>query len=329
MADGDTESRSSAANPTSANPLSQYSTAPAGDTRSSSDEDDIHSNSGKDSASTLQRHAHTARRDDEKTRSHYRSNVTNYGSNSNSNNTVIGLLPTSATSTPAPTHKHILPLAENLIAPLSSAPLILDSAIIADPLSFFLGNDQVERDPSGFGLGSVADGLPSSSNGRRHTTEHVCLFRSHRLLQAQAATLALNPLHTLTRHRLRQLCRNLERQVRQTVREQTNDAVEKVAENDGVNAEQQQAIVDAARRNCHRLLTGLLDVAASSLREIASSLGEGVMDPGFGVEVGSSSSGRRNSNSGLHNGGSGSNISENQVRFFFFLSNLERRMMLW
>lgn len=201
-------------------------------------------------------------------------------------------------------HKH-LPLLSSPEPTMGVMPLYMGTDSNAEPLSFFLDNAQFDRDPSDFGLGSVVDGMANfSSTGRpSHTTEQLCLFRSHRLLQAEAAAVALSPLHTMTRQRLRKISGNLARQVQQTVREQTDEAVKRVAESNSASDERQQAIVDAARRNCHRLLTVLVDETTSSLKDIAGSLANGVLDPGF--SLGTSSGGRGTSSTGLCRHGSG------------------------
>lgn len=217
-------------------------------------------------------------------------------------------------------HKHLplLPSPEPTISPMP--PYVgIDSN--SDPLSLFLGNAQFDRDPSDFGLGSVVDGMANfSSTGRQsHTTEQLCLFRSHRLLQAEAAVVALSPLHNMTRQRLTQMSDNLARQVRQTVREQTNAAVERVAESNGASDERQQAIINAARRNCHRLLAVLIDQTTSSLKDIPGSLTNGELDPGFSLGIGGG--GRGCSSTGLHRrrgssggGGNGFGTENRQVK---------------
>lgn len=145
-----------------------------------------------------------------------------------------------------------------------------------DPMASLLGNGPCDSDPSGFGLGSVADG---TFRGRSRTIEMLSLFRSQKLLQAEAASIALNPMYVLNRSRLRHISSTLTRQIRQTVRDHTDAAVERMSNlADGASPKQQHEVVDGVRRNCHRVLTVYLDAARSSLREIFVSTGDGSVE---------------------------------------------------
>lgn len=157
----------------------------------------------------------------------------------------------------------------------------------SDPLSFFLASGRSDRDPFGFGIGSVADG---TFGERQPTTEELYLFRSHRLLQAEAVSVATSPSHASTRQRFGLVSATLARQVRMKVLEQTNAAVERVRGLGGcASASQQQDIINVERRTCHRMLSGILDHATSSLREISGSSGGGaggdaMIDSGLGFD---------------------------------------------
>lgn len=151
----------------------------------------------------------------------------------------------------------------------------------SDPLSFFLSSGRGNSDPLGFGLGSVADG---TFGGRKATPEELLLFRSHRLLQAEAVGLAIGPLHSsggtnaaYVRKRLGLVSTAVERQLRLKVLEQTNTAVEGVrALGDGASPAQQQSVINAERRNCHRVLSGVLDEGTATLRELSTTGGGGL-----------------------------------------------------
>lgn len=144
-----------------------------------------------------------------------------------------------------------------------------------DPLSYFLTSGHTDDDPFGFGVGSVADG---TFGGRKPTPEELLLFRSHRLLQAQAVGVAIggrskttssSPDAAHVHKRFGLVSAALARQMRMKVLEQTNAAVECVRAL-GPNAlpTQQEDVIDVERRNCHRMLAGILDAATSTLREI-------------------------------------------------------------
>ncbi|CAM9963053.1 unnamed protein product, partial [Laminaria digitata] len=167
---------------------------------------------------------------------------------------------------------HLLPSSDTQIVNLPQA-YVPDNS---DPLSFFLASGRSDRDPFGFGVGSVADG---TFGGRKPTSEELLLFRSHRLLQAEAVSVALGPSHTSSaaiRQRFALISTGLARQVRMKVLEQTNAAVECVRALGGsASANQQQDMINAERRTCHRLLAGILDRATSSLREISCSNSNG------------------------------------------------------
>lgn len=158
----------------------------------------------------------------------------------------------------------------------------------SDPLSFFLASGRSDRDSFGFGIGSVADG---TFGGRQPTTEELYLFRSHRLLQAEAVSVATAPSHASIRQRFGLVSTTLARQVRMKVLEQTNAAVERVRGLGGcASASEQQDIINVERRTCHRMLSGILDHATSSLREILGSIGAGgaggeaMIDSGLGYD---------------------------------------------
>lgn len=160
----------------------------------------------------------------------------------------------------------------------------------SDPLSFFLDSGKSDRNPFGFGVGSVADG---SFGGRKPTVEELLLFRSHRLLQAAAVSVAMlsgnrdaSPLqaslsssHSATgnaaaavRQQFGVIGTILARQIRLKVLEQTNLAIERVrALGNSATPGQQQDIINAERRSCHRLLVVILDTATSSLQELSGS----------------------------------------------------------
>ena len=163
---------------------------------------------------------------------------------------------------------HPLPSSDTQIVNLPQA-YVPDNS---DPLSFFLASGRSDRDPFGFGVGSVADG---TFGGRKPTSEELLLFRSHRLLQAEAVSVAIGPSHNSSasiRQRFALISTGLARQVRMKVLEQTNAAVECVRALGGsASANQQQDMINAERRTCHRLLAGILDRATSSLREISCS----------------------------------------------------------
>lgn len=129
-----------------------------------------------------------------------------------------------------------------------------------NPLAYLLSNGPTNTDPSGFGLGSVADGTLGE---RPRTTEELRLFRSQKLLQAEAASVALNPLYGEKRKKLCQISSNLARQVRQAVRDHAS-AASGLLPHLG-----QEDIMDGLRENCHRVLTGFLDAARSALSEIS------------------------------------------------------------
>ncbi|CAM9266252.1 unnamed protein product [Ectocarpus sp. 13 AM-2016] len=162
----------------------------------------------------------------------------------------------------------------------------------SDPLSFFLSSGRGDSDPLGFGLGSVADG---TFGGRKATPEELMLFRSHRLLQAEAVGVVIGPLHSSSgadaayvRKRLGLVSRAVERQVRLKVLEQTNAAVEGVrALGEGAPPAQQQSVINAERRNCHRVLSGVLDEGTATLRELSTTGGGGLggvnVDMGMGM----------------------------------------------
>lgn len=172
----------------------------------------------------------------------------------------------------------------------------------SDPLSFFLASGKSDGDPLSFGVGSVADG---TFGGRKPTREELLLFRSHRLLQAEAVLVATGLSYSAspaTRQRFGLISTTLARQVRMQVLDQTNAAVACVRALGGcASAVQQQEIINIERRTCHRLLVGILDNAASSLRILAGNsstrsntngscvapAGSG-MDSGFGIDVGRS-----------------------------------------
>ncbi|CAM9756564.1 unnamed protein product, partial [Ectocarpus sp. 4 AP-2014] len=148
-----------------------------------------------------------------------------------------------------------------------------------------------ESDPLGFGLGSVADG---TFGGRKATPEELMLFRSHRLLQAEAVGVAIGPLHSsggadagYVRKRLGLVSTAVERQLRLKVLEQTNAAVEGVrALGEGAPPAQQQSVINAERRNCHRVLSGVLDEGTATLRELSTTGGGGL--GGVSVDMGMS-----------------------------------------
>lgn len=159
----------------------------------------------------------------------------------------------------------------------------------SDPLSFFLTSGRGDSDPFGFGVGSVADG---TFGGRKPKEEELMLFRSHRLLQAEAVGVAIGPSQassadaTHVRKRFSLASGALSRHVRLKVLEQTNAALERVrALGTGASSAQQQDAIAAERRTCHRMLTGVLDAATSALREISASCGGGSVELG-GVAVG-------------------------------------------
>ncbi|CAM9857381.1 unnamed protein product [Ectocarpus sp. 12 AP-2014] len=159
----------------------------------------------------------------------------------------------------------------------------------SDPLSFFLSSGRGNSDPLGFGLGSVADG---TFGGRKATPEELMLFRSHRLLQAEAVGVAIGPLHSsggadaaYVRKRLGLVSTAVERQLRLKVLEQTNAAVEGVrALGEGAPPAQQQSVINAERRNCHRVLSGVLDEGTATLRELSTTGGGGL--GGVSVDIG-------------------------------------------
>lgn len=151
-----------------------------------------------------------------------------------------------------------------------------------DPLSYILACGQNDKDPFRFGLGSVDDG---TFGGHKPTPEQLLLFRSHRLLQAEAVGVAIGGLSLsaaaasgspdATAHmpnkRFGLICAALSRQIRIKVLEQTNAAVDRVhALGDDAPHSQQQEVIDMERRNCHRMLAGILDAATSTLREIVT-----------------------------------------------------------
>lgn len=168
----------------------------------------------------------------------------------------------------------------------------------ADPLSFFLASGRSDRDPFGFGVGSVADG---TFGGLQPTSEQLLLFRSHRLLQAEAVSVAIGKAHSSSasvRQRFSIVSTTLARRVRLKVLEQTNSAVERVRGLGGsASASQQQDIINVERRACHHMLASILDNATDSLREISDGSSSGniggaagadgaVTDSGFGGEIG-------------------------------------------
>lgn len=162
----------------------------------------------------------------------------------------------------------------------------------SDPLSFFLSSGRGDSDPLGFGLGSVADG---TFGGRKATPEELMLFRSHRLFQAEAIGVAIGPLHSsggtnaaYVRKRLGLVSTAVERQLRLKVLEQTNTTVEGVrALGEGAPPAQQQSVINAERRNCHRVLSGVLDEGTATLRELSTTGGGGLggvsVDMGMGM----------------------------------------------
>ncbi|CAM9115440.1 unnamed protein product, partial [Scytosiphon promiscuus] len=165
----------------------------------------------------------------------------------------------------------------------------------SDPLSFFLASGRGDSDPFGFGVGSVADG---TFGGRKPSAEELMLFRSHRLLQAEAVGVAVGPSQASSadaarvRKRFGLASAALARQVRLKVLEQTNAALRCVrALGTGASPAQQQDVINAERRTCHRMLTGVLDTATSTLREISAGCGGGSVGlSGVGMGVGMASS---------------------------------------
>ena len=163
----------------------------------------------------------------------------------------------------------------------------------SDPLSFFLSNGRSDNDPFMFGVGSVADG---TFGGRKPTPEELLLFRSHRYLQAEAVGVAMCPPHASgaehVHKRFSLVSAALSRQVRMKVLEQTNTAVDCVQGLGGnASAAQQQDVISIERRNCHRMLAGILDAATSTLREILASVNNdrgGAAGAGFGAGFSSS-----------------------------------------
>lgn len=161
-----------------------------------------------------------------------------------------------------------------------------------DPLSFFLANGRSDTDPFGFGVGSVADG---TFGGRKPTHEELLLFRSHRLLQAEAVGVAIGPPNVSSAEHVHKrfslVSGALSRQVRMKVLEQTNTAVECVrALGTGASPAQQQDVINIERRTCQRMLAGILDAATSTLREILASTSNDRGAAGAGMGAGFSSS---------------------------------------
>lgn len=138
-----------------------------------------------------------------------------------------------------------------------------------DPLAYLLSNGPTDVDPSGFGLGSVPD---ATLGERPRTAEELRLFRSQKLLQAEAASVALNPLHHENRQLIRQIGTELAREIRRTVREHAN------ASSGLVPHLGQQDLIDSVRQSCHRMIAGCLDAARSALSKISESMGCGSFD---------------------------------------------------
>lgn len=156
-----------------------------------------------------------------------------------------------------------------------------------DPLSFFLSNGRNDNDPLGFGVGSVADG---TFGGRKPTTEALLLFRSHRLLQAEAVGVAICPSDASSAEnvhkRISRVSGALSRQVGMKVLGQTNQAMECVrALGAGVSEDRQEDVIEMERRTCHRILAGILDSGTHTLRGILASVNNdrgGAAGEGFG-----------------------------------------------
>ena len=151
----------------------------------------------------------------------------------------------------------------------------LDRAVVpdnVDPLSYFLESGRNDHDPFEFGVGSVADG---TFGGRQPTCEQLLLFRSHRLMQAEAVLIAMGKVYSSSvfeRQRLGLIGSTVTHKAWVKVAEKTNFTVERIRAlaRNGMQHKQQE-IIDEERKICNRMISAILDSATRNLKEMSNS----------------------------------------------------------
>ncbi|CAN0266009.1 unnamed protein product, partial [Ascophyllum nodosum] len=162
-------------------------------------------------------------------------------------------------------------------APLYSQTSItnLDRAVIpdnVDPLSYFLMSWRNDHDPFDLGIGSVADGTFA---GRQPTCEQLLLFRSHRLMQAEAVSIAMDNAYSSSaseKKRLRLIGKNVARKAWEKLFEKTISTIKRIRalRRDGI-LHKQHEVINEERKICNRMIAAIFDSATRSLKEISDS----------------------------------------------------------
>ena len=160
--------------------------------------------------------------------------------------------------------------AQNPIANFDQGDVLDD----VDPLSLFLVSWRNDYDPFDFGVGSVADG---TFGGRKPTFEQLLLFRSHRLMQVEAISIAMGMSYSSNaseRQRFNLIASTVTNKARVKVAEKTNSTVKRIralAKNGTLNLyNKQEEVIDEERRICHCMIAAIFDNATRTLKEMSN-----------------------------------------------------------